>query len=177
MKRLGMPISDNTILRQLKRRSTSQESKRIPRIVDIDDWSWRKSWRYGTIIMDLEKREVVDVLENPCMKTSAVQTACRRQHCQPGSVRSVCEGRTRRSTTCEAGFIRLCPMRRLAIRFRGIFEPQKPRSWKAGWMMRGTPARQPAHCGSLTLPGHAGNRRWLLPSVSYTTPRETIVSD
>jgi transposase len=34
------------------------------RIVGIDDWSWRKSWRYGTIIVDLERRKVVDILDD-----------------------------------------------------------------------------------------------------------------
>ncbi|PJR09871.1 hypothetical protein CEJ86_30105 [Sinorhizobium meliloti] len=41
-------------------------SRRRPpaRIIVIDDWSWRKSWRYGTIIVDLERRNVMDILED-----------------------------------------------------------------------------------------------------------------
>ena len=30
----------------------------------IDDWSWRKGHTYGTIIVDLERREVVDLLQD-----------------------------------------------------------------------------------------------------------------
>jgi len=31
-------------------------------VAGIDDWSWRKGCTYGTIVVDLERREVVDVL-------------------------------------------------------------------------------------------------------------------
>jgi transposase len=34
----------------------------LPRIVGIDDWAWRKGHRYGTIIVDLERGDVVDLL-------------------------------------------------------------------------------------------------------------------
>ena len=34
------------------------------RVVGIDDWSWRKSQTYGTIIIDLEPLAVIDVLED-----------------------------------------------------------------------------------------------------------------
>jgi len=61
MNRLGMPLSDDTILRHLKHHA-ARDGKTSTRIVGIDDWSWRRSWRYGTIIVDLESREVVDVL-------------------------------------------------------------------------------------------------------------------
>jgi hypothetical protein len=30
------------------------------RVAGIDDWSWRKGRTYGTIIVDLERREVVE---------------------------------------------------------------------------------------------------------------------
>jgi transposase len=61
MKRLGNIVSDDTILRHLKRRAAHNTKKRL-RVVGIDDWSWRKAWSYGTIVVDLEHREVVDVL-------------------------------------------------------------------------------------------------------------------
>jgi transposase len=62
MKRLGMPVSDDTILRQLKRRVAARGSPAPVRVAGIDDWSWRKGSTYGTIVVDLERREVVDVL-------------------------------------------------------------------------------------------------------------------
>jgi transposase len=33
-----------------------------PRFVGIDDWAWRKGQRYGTIVVDLERGDVVDLL-------------------------------------------------------------------------------------------------------------------
>ncbi|MFA1674593.1 ISL3 family transposase, partial [Rhizobium mongolense] len=64
MRRLGMSISDDTILRHLKRNAARIDDDPPARIVGIDDWSWRKSWRYGTIIADLERRKVLDILED-----------------------------------------------------------------------------------------------------------------
>ena len=35
------------------------------RVVGIDEWAWRKgSGSYGTIIIDLERREVLDVIQD-----------------------------------------------------------------------------------------------------------------
>jgi transposase len=62
MHRLGIPISDDTILRQLKR--SALDTAPPTKIIGVDDWSWRKSTRYGTIIIDLERRSVVDILED-----------------------------------------------------------------------------------------------------------------
>jgi transposase len=62
MKRLGAPVSDDTILRHLKRRVAAREAKTPIRVAGIDDWSWRKGSTYGAIVVDLERREVVDVL-------------------------------------------------------------------------------------------------------------------
>ena len=62
MKRLAMPVSDDTILRHLKRQVAHLHAKTTVRVAGIDDWSWRKGRTYGTIIVDLERREVVDVL-------------------------------------------------------------------------------------------------------------------
>lgn len=72
MRRLGMPISDDTILRHLKRSASGADDQPSARIVGIDDWSWRKSWRYGTIIVDLERREVMDILEDRSVASVAL---------------------------------------------------------------------------------------------------------
>ena len=51
--RLSLPVSDNSILRQLKRHA-SERRRDVPlRAIAIDDWSWRKGFSYGTIIVDL----------------------------------------------------------------------------------------------------------------------------
>ena len=62
MKRIGMSISDDTILRSLKRRATERRAETSVRVVGVDDWASRKGSTYGTIVVDLERREVIDVL-------------------------------------------------------------------------------------------------------------------
>jgi transposase len=69
--RLAMPISDNAILRQLKRHVRERADSAPLRVIAIDDWSWRKGFTYGTIIVDLERRTVADVLETRSAKETA----------------------------------------------------------------------------------------------------------
>jgi transposase len=70
MHRLGMPVSDDTILRQLKRNNPASMQKDNIRVVGIDDWSWRHSSRYGTIMVDLERQSVVDVLDDRSVESA-----------------------------------------------------------------------------------------------------------
>jgi transposase len=58
--RLAIAASPDTLLRRVKQ--LKDESKPPPRFVGIDDWAWRKGHRYGTIIVDLERGDVVDLL-------------------------------------------------------------------------------------------------------------------
>jgi len=57
---LGIMASDSTLLRQLRRKTVEEFAS--PRVLGIDDWAWRKGRRYGTILCDLERGEVVDLL-------------------------------------------------------------------------------------------------------------------
>ena len=41
------------------------------RVVSIDDWSWRRATRYGTIVVDLERRSVVDILDDRSVESAA----------------------------------------------------------------------------------------------------------
>jgi transposase len=59
--RLGLPQSDDTVLRNLKRHAADRGQTSTARVVGIDDWAWQKGCRYGTIMVDLERREVIDV--------------------------------------------------------------------------------------------------------------------
>lgn len=34
----------------------------MPRVIGVDDWAWRKGCNYGTIVVDLERRKVIDLL-------------------------------------------------------------------------------------------------------------------
>jgi transposase len=58
--RLAMPTSPDTLLRRI--RSAPTEGMPVPRILGIDDWAFRKGTRYGTILCDLERQRVVDLL-------------------------------------------------------------------------------------------------------------------
>ena len=69
--RLAMPVSDNAILRQLKRHVRERADPAPLRAIAIDDWSWRKGFTYGTIVVDLERRTVADVLETRSAKETA----------------------------------------------------------------------------------------------------------
>ena len=63
MAKLGIPVSNDTLLRHLKRHQGRRPVAPIPaRVVGVDDWSWVKGESYGTIFVDLERREVLDVL-------------------------------------------------------------------------------------------------------------------
>src|SRR5262249_44255539 len=52
--------SPDTLLRRVKR--LRNEPAGPPRVVGIDDWAWRQGRRYGTIVVDLERGDVVDLL-------------------------------------------------------------------------------------------------------------------
>ena len=74
MKRLGMPVSDTTILRSLKvhaRPRSESSAVAAVHVAGVDDWAWRKGANYGTIIVDLERRQVVDVLADRSAATAA----------------------------------------------------------------------------------------------------------
>ena len=58
--RLAMPASGDTLLRLVRR--IEPEEPAVVRAVGIDDWAWRKGHRYGTIVVDLERHKVVDLL-------------------------------------------------------------------------------------------------------------------
>ena len=59
-RRLLMPVSKDTLLRLVRARTP--EAKPASRVIGIDDWAWKRGHRYGTIVCDLERREIVDLL-------------------------------------------------------------------------------------------------------------------
>ena len=61
-KKLQMPVSGDTLLRII--RKTPQEVQPIPKVIGIDDWAKRRGRVYGTIVVDLERRQVIDLLED-----------------------------------------------------------------------------------------------------------------
>jgi transposase len=68
-KRLMLPVSNDTLLRVVRRRA-------LPRVdplnvVGVDDWAMRRGHRYGTIVCDLERRKIVTLL--PDREVATVQ--------------------------------------------------------------------------------------------------------
>jgi transposase len=72
---LAMPVSGDTLLRLI--RSWTPAPAVPPRSIGVDDWAWRRGHRYGTIICDLERRRVIDLLPD-C--TDATLACWLRQH-------------------------------------------------------------------------------------------------
>ena len=59
-RRLMLPVSNDTLLRLVRRRGTPHFH--APIVVGINDWAWRRNQRYGTIICDLERRKTITLL-------------------------------------------------------------------------------------------------------------------
>jgi transposase len=74
--RLLLPVSKDTFLRSVRNRADDTPST-SPRVVGIDDWAWRRGQRYGTLICDLERRQVIDLLPD---REPATVEAWRRRH-------------------------------------------------------------------------------------------------
>ncbi len=59
-KRLMLPVSNDTLLRVVRRRARADVGPLS--VIGIDDWAFRRNHRYGTIVCDLERRRVVALL-------------------------------------------------------------------------------------------------------------------
>jgi transposase len=60
--KLGMPTSPDTLLRRVKQSRPNSGTAPSPRVVGVDDWALRKGHTYGTIIIDLERSTVLELL-------------------------------------------------------------------------------------------------------------------
>jgi transposase len=58
--RLLLPVSRDTLLRPLRRRAGRPEA--TASVIGIDDWAWKRGQRYGTLICDLQRHRIVDLL-------------------------------------------------------------------------------------------------------------------
>ncbi len=57
---LAMPVSPDTLLRLI--RQGALPSAVTPTVLGVDDFAWKKGRTYGTILVDLERHQVVDLL-------------------------------------------------------------------------------------------------------------------
>ncbi len=73
----GVPTTAKTIIRRVLQLPLPSEG--VVRKVGIDEWAWKKGQRYGTILVDLEKRRVVQLLADRSVETS---TAWLRKHAE-----------------------------------------------------------------------------------------------
>lgn len=68
--KLGMRVSGPTILRRMRTCVYTPPSD-VP-IVGIDDWAWKKGMTYGTLIVDLQSRRPIELLEDRSAETAEV---------------------------------------------------------------------------------------------------------
>ncbi len=64
---LGLPVSASTVLRILKQ--TSLPIQYTPKAVGVDDFAFKKGQIYGTILVDLEQRKPLELLQDREGKT------------------------------------------------------------------------------------------------------------
>lgn len=65
--RHGVVVSGDTILRRI--RALPDPPQVAPKVVGIDDWALRKGHRYATVIVDLERRQIIDCLSDRSVET------------------------------------------------------------------------------------------------------------
>ena len=56
----GLVVSGTTLLRRVRQQATGVIT--APRVLGVDDWAFRKGKTYGTILVDMERQCVIDLL-------------------------------------------------------------------------------------------------------------------
>ena len=71
--RLGLCISPDTLLRLVQAAPTPAPS--APQSIGVDEWAWRRGHRYGTILVNLEDHQVLDLLPERSVESLATWLA------------------------------------------------------------------------------------------------------
>src|SRR5437899_6247011 len=73
--RTGIASTPSTLLRHLMQ--LPAPLTRAVRVLGVDDFAWKKRFTYGTILVDLERRKIIDVLPD---RESATVEAWLKEH-------------------------------------------------------------------------------------------------
>jgi len=84
--RLGLATSPATLLRLVQ--AASAPAPAAPRIIGVDEWAWRRGQRYGTILVNLEDHQVLDLVPERSAESLAAWLA------QHPTVTIVCRDRS-----------------------------------------------------------------------------------
>jgi Transposase/zinc-finger of transposase IS204/IS1001/IS1096/IS1165/Homeodomain-like domain len=72
LERLSIHASDDSVRRRVRSNVPSSKDSQPIRYLGVDDWAWRKRQSYGTILVDLDRHRVVDLLPDRSAESLAL---------------------------------------------------------------------------------------------------------